>query len=294
MNISHNQSKYAARDTRHTNALNSGGARPKGKGNQGFGYLLQHSAGTHSSSLAMGSASNKDTIALASTTTSQNTSHRHMPHPDRLENGHSGGHKQHDHHDARERSDNPIHLERIQGLKEALRGEKNRVVALTGSNYRLQDEVTELQKTCAMLQRDLAACKRDLFSLQPCNQISNAKIADKVEHLSQQISSWTDEIFKDIDAIQQGLVGDLLYDHENFPIATSLDARTIGMLKRIPSTAEFFIHHVIFQRLQQTIFNEGVYLFGLHQEIGTFLQTIENSMGLLVPNRGTELQQSFI
>ncbi|MCJ1433641.1 hypothetical protein MMC27_003004 [Xylographa pallens] len=176
-------------------------------------------------------------------------------------------------------------MNRIHGLREALRDEKNKVAWFAESNRTAQDEVSELQKTCAALQRDLAACKHDLFTLQPCNQISDEEIADKVEHLSQQISQWSDDAFKDIDVKQQGLVENLLYNHETIPIATSVDVGTDRMLKRIPSAAEFFMQHVIFRHLQQRVFHERVYLFGLHPRDGTYVQAVESSMGFLEPKR---------
>ncbi|MCJ1416838.1 hypothetical protein MMC32_003177 [Xylographa parallela] len=131
----------------------------------------------------------------------------------------------------------------------------------------------------------MAACKRDLFSLQPCNQISDEEIANKVERLSQQISQWSDDVFKDIDVKQQGLAENQLHSHENFPIATSLDVETDRTLKRIPSAAEFFMQHIIFRHLQQRVFDERVYLFGLHPKDGAYLQAVENSMGFLEPKR---------
>ncbi|MCJ1380510.1 hypothetical protein MMC17_003618 [Xylographa soralifera] len=236
----------------------------------------------------MGSTLSKDAIALAPEVTSQHAARRtsqHVPYDSRPENGHSNGYQHHDQHETRDRSDNSIQLDRIRRLKEALRGEKNKAAVLAESYRKAQDEASELQKTCAALQLDLATCKHDLFSLQPCSQISDSEIADKVEHLSQQISQWSDEAFKDIDLMQQGLEENMLYEHEHFPIARSVDAESDEMFKHVPSAAEFFMHHVVFQHLQQRVFDEENYLFGLHPDFGAFLGTIENSMGVLEPKR---------
>ncbi|MCJ1404054.1 hypothetical protein MMC11_007278 [Xylographa trunciseda] len=239
----------------------------------------------------MGPITSKGFYILAPPVTSQNAAHRpsqHGPDEDPSENPHLRARQRHDHPEKRGFSDNPVPQDRIQGLKEALRREKKKVTVLAESNRKAQDEVSELQNTCAALQRNLTACKHDLFSLQPSNQISDSEIADKFEHLSQQISQWSDETFKDIDWMQQRLE-DRLVDHTYFPIAKSVDPESDEMLKHIPSAAEFFMHHVIFQHLQQTVFDEENYLFGLHPGIGAIFRLIENRMRLLEPKRDSSV-----
>ncbi|MCJ1315369.1 hypothetical protein MMC15_000688 [Xylographa vitiligo] len=221
----------------------------------------------------MGSTSSKDAIVPVSAVDNQNIARwpsQNLPHDNRHVTSHSSEYQHHQYRATRDKSSNSVLLDRIQGLKEELRGEKNKVAVSNQSYHRAQDEVTELQTTCATLQLDLAACKHDLFSLQPCNQISDTEIAEKVEYLSQQILQWSDEALKNIDTMYQGLEENILCEHENCPIARSRGAESDKMLKHIPSAAEVFMHHVIFRHLQQRVFDEGNYLFGLNTQNGWF------------------------
>ncbi|MCJ1476626.1 hypothetical protein MMC13_005294 [Lambiella insularis] len=174
-------------------------------------------------------------------------------------------------------------------LGTVLTQERAKSVRLAESNRLAQDKVLGLQETCAALQQELQSCKRDLFSLQPCKQVSDAEIADQVENLSQRITQWVDDVFKEINRLACEHSPASKANGDTVLVASSADAESNQILRDIASAAEFFMQHTIFQHLQERLFPPDCYLVGLQPGIESMLQEIESSMGLLEPKRGMSI-----
>ena len=174
----------------------------------------------------------------------------------------------------------PAILKRTHRYHEAYKAERDRPDALKGKNHHAQEEIASLRERCTSLQRELKACKDDLFSRQPPNQITDTEIADKFEQLSQQISHWTDQAFASIDYF--------LDVKDSFPLAKSADQVTDEILTSIPSAAEFLMRHIIFRHLQEKILNDEVYLATIQPIVASSLKTIEESIKMSKGKRQSE------
>lgn len=169
--------------------------------------------------------------------------------------------------------------------------------ALKAENKHLADQKTDaeadsqsLRTRVMTLQQELAACKDDLFRVQPSVPIPDTEIQSDYESISQQIVNWIDEEIRNFEKAHPETPTDTFYssgDHSGI-------AR---LLKRYPDAGEYLVRQRIHKYLQDRILHSNIYLLGLPVDIGEALQAAERSMAGSNPpkgrrHRGSRLFQS--
>lgn len=147
----------------------------------------------------------------------------------------------------------------------------------------LRESKSALQGRITVLQRELQACKDDLFRIQPMSQVPDSTIAQRFESLDAQICDWIGtEISGFLDAWQAEYPGDQpkLFHHDGYFDTQNFLAEYSEM------GGEYVIRHVIHRHLQKKLFDDGICLFSLGAKDVSFLNIIEHGMSRLEPSRG--------
>lgn len=162
---------------------------------------------------------------------------------------------------------------------EKLRAEKANTEEIARKTHlKLQAKEEELQK-----------CKDELFDLQPPSQISDIQIGNEWEMLCGNITRWIDD--------QAGGMGSLYSELKRL---RQLDqfTKTIAFYwgddrqelarhaNRYPNIIDVLIRYNIHCLLEERVFDESVYMFGLQRKSAELLTMIENQMSALEPRRG--------
>ena len=189
------------------------------------------------------------------------------------------------------RDDAPIELQHhYASLLESynqIKGEHHQVVASQAQDAKeliaLREEKSVLRDRIAVLDRELQACKDDLFRMQPMSQVPDSTIAQRFESLDDQICNWIEtQISHFMDEWQAKHDGDQpkLFDHNG-------DRTTKHFLAYYPDTGgEYMIRSIVHYYIQKYILGDGILLFGLSESLGDSLIGIEQSMSRLQPQRG--------
>ena len=153
----------------------------------------------------------------------------------------------------------------------------------------LREEKSVLQDRIAVLDRELQACKDDLFRMQPMSQVPDSTIAQRFESLDDQICNWIEtQISRFMDEWQGKHHGDQpkLFDHDG-------DRTTKLFLAFYPNTGgEYMVRSTIHYYLQKELLGDKILLFGLSEVDVGWLKWIEQSMSRLQPQRG-ELKRHY-
>ena len=162
---------------------------------------------------------------------------------------------------------------------EESRAEKAKVEEIARKTHlKLQAKEDELQK-----------CKDELFDLQPPSQISDAQIGIEWGRLCANITRWIDD--------QAGGTGSLyselkrLRHMDKFNDMVALywgdDRQELAHhASRYPYIIDVLIRYNIHCLLEETVFAESVYMFGLPRKSAELLTLIEKQMKALEPQRG--------
>ena len=139
------------------------------------------------------------------------------------------------------------------------------------------------QDRIAALDRELQACKDDLFRVQPMSQVPDSTIAQSFASLDDRICDWTEtQISRFMDKWQDKHHGDQpkLFGH-------GADPTTKRFLARYPDTGgEYMVRSIIHCYLQKYLFGHKLLLFGLGDNLVGWLKSVEQSMSRLQPQRG--------
>ena len=153
----------------------------------------------------------------------------------------------------------------------------------------LREAKSVLQDRIAVLDRELQACKDDLFRVQPMSQVSDSNIVQRFASLDDRICDWIEtQISRFMDKCQARYRGDQLklFDHGGDPI-------TRAFLAHFPDTGgEYMVRSIIHHFFQKHLFGDKILLFGLDDHLVGVLRLIEQSMSRLQPQRG-ELKQDY-
>ena len=143
-------------------------------------------------------------------------------------------------------------------------------------------ELRGLRQELEASQRDLRACRDDLFRLQPAAQVPDSNIAKDYDLLCHEVTNWIDE---EIVAFEKSThytkSGQLFSAPEGSEGALLLDA--------IPEIGEYLIRYLVHSCLVDAIFGESVYLFGLSEGATKLLQKAEQGMEKLESKKGGNL-----
>ena len=143
---------------------------------------------------------------------------------------------------------------------------------LKARNSHLQDSLTASEE-------DLRKCQDDVFSLQRMAQIPDSTIAKRFELICEQIVHWIDvEIAALENAHPEAELDDMLSVGEDKLAAT--------FLRHHPGAGEHLARYLIHRFLQDNVFGNKIYFFGLSKGLAQFLQIVEQKMAKLDPPRG--------
>ena len=169
-------------------------------------------------------------------------------------------------------------------LLQSFRQLKRQYEELLDVNIQDQGDQAALQEKMSLLEGELQACKDDLFRLQPVSQTSDSEIVQQYESLNTSICEWVeDEVSRCMDNWQK------LDDDESSPLLFhhNRDSYAKKLLATYPDTAgEYIIRYRLQHMLHYLFYNEAIFLFGLHPGDALLLQTIEEGMETLQPERG--------
>ena len=159
-------------------------------------------------------------------------------------------------------------------LKDSQRELKASQIAISQRDQSLQG----VQEHVYALQKELSACKDDVFRLQPAPPLTDSEIVRKFESINQQIVNWiAAEVFAFEKAYPNG--AEQIFSVEN-------DREAMVFLNARPAAGEHLAKFMIHRFLQVHIFSDDIYLFALPEGVQTLVQMIEGSMAKLKPRRG--------
>ncbi len=143
-------------------------------------------------------------------------------------------------------------------------------------------ELQDLWEKLAASQRELSACKDDLFRLQPVAQIPDSDISKNFDFICQQIVNWID--------------GELLgFEHANPHLSqkdfflVGGDIRIARHLQKNTELGEYLSRYMIHCFLKGKLLGPSCSLLGLTRGDRELLHRTERSMAKLDPPRGTAI-----
>lgn len=151
---------------------------------------------------------------------------------------------------------------------------------LTQTIAAAEHEIQGLRQQHLAAQRDLQACKDDLFRLQPLAQVPDSNIAKDYDLLCLEIMNWIDGEITSFEKSNR-------YTEPEQLFSSSCDSELSLLLQNHPDCGEYFVRFLIHSCLNEFVFGDDVYLLGLSAEATKFLQRAEQGMGALEPKRGT-------
>ena len=179
-------------------------------------------------------------------------------------------------------------------LKQELIKRKALVESLTLQTREANDEkgaqeaaVRKLQKQNRDLHENLTECKDDLLRLQPPSQTPDSELAEQYSSLTQHISRWVDDETEDSNGMETSFESLSKADDLPESLKPFLTDEHIRLGKKSPNAQPFIIRFIVHRYLENCVFGNEVYLFGLDtRSIGLF-EGIERGMHELEPPRGT-------
>ena len=179
-------------------------------------------------------------------------------------------------------------------LKQELIRRKTLVESLTLQTREANDEkaaheatARKLQKQNRDLHENLTECKDDLLRLQPPSQTPDSELAEQYNSLTQHISRWVDDETEDSQGMETCFEGLSKADDLPDPLKPYLTDEHIRLGRKSPNAQPFIIRFVIHRYLENCVFGNDVYLFGLDPRSISLFEGIEQGMHELEPPRGT-------
>jgi len=150
---------------------------------------------------------------------------------------------------------------------------------LAAAKDKIEHDLYQLGLRTTALQKELQACKDDIFRLQPVVQTTDTEIVSQFGAICEQISSWIDE---EISYFERGPG----FGKEMPLFLCGGDQKLAALMKSHPKAGEYIIGSLIHEHLQSEILGQHNHLFGLPQESIFLLRITEESMVNLKPPRG--------
>ena len=148
------------------------------------------------------------------------------------------------------------------------------------------EKIKTLKVELAEAQRNLAACKDDLFRLQPVYQVSDSDIVNDFEMISQNIIKWIDD---KIETIEESYIGGPSV--KIFQIKSNREARSL--LQHYPDCGEYYARRLIHIQLCEKIFTDSIAIFGLSFAQERLWLAVNDSLRGLQPPRGMVLSMIY-
>ena len=147
-------------------------------------------------------------------------------------------------------------------------------------------KVRTLESRAQDLEIELRACKDELFSLQPADQVTDSQIGADWDNLCRNIVHWIDNQSGGLSSLSSQLQELLANDKFNDAISFFWGKETQILAKHHPNILEDLLRYNIHLLLERNIFNENLYMLGILKKETTVLSFVENSLSTLEPKRG--------
>ena len=141
------------------------------------------------------------------------------------------------------------------------------------------DDLQELRTKLVASQRELSACKDDLFRLQPVAQVPDSSISKEFDAICQHIIHWIDAEVTGFEKAHPETEPEHI-----FSVGDDMEAATF--LGKHPGAGEHLARHLVHRYLLENMFHGKVYFFGLPTETAQLLQKAEQGMANLKTPRG--------
>ena len=176
---------------------------------------------------------------------------------------------------------------KVHDLQNQLDGEAKSIEVNAHENRMLKEckavaekDLAELQKECAIQQKELRNCRDDLFSLQLVVQFTDSEILSQYDGLCQQISNWVDkEIFLFEDAFSGCL-------NQPWAVVDRNIATFKWFLQDFPEGGENLVGALIHNLLQKFFVQPHRRPFGFPEVEGNWVDKVAERMAELEPKRG--------
>lgn len=144
---------------------------------------------------------------------------------------------------------------------------------------RMKKANSELRYDLTASQDELSKCKDDLFSLQKVAQTPDSTITKRFESISQQIVHWIDTEVMAFEKAHPEAEPDHVF-------SVGEEKHATNFLRTHPGAGEHLARYLIHRLLQENVFGNRVYFFGLSGETAQLLRKAELMMAGLDPPRG--------
>ncbi len=141
------------------------------------------------------------------------------------------------------------------------------------------DDLQKLRMKLAASQRELSACKDDLFRLQPVAQVPDSSISKEFDAICQHITHWIDAEVTGFEKAHPEIEPEHI-----FSVGDDMEVATF--LRKYPGAGEHSARHLVHRHLLESMFSGEFYFFGLPAETAHFLQKAEQEMANLKTPRG--------
>ena len=167
---------------------------------------------------------------------------------------------------------------------EQLRKADDRTVAAEETQRAWQLQAQEIAE-------ELRQCKDELFSLQPHGGITDTQIAAEWDTLCQQITRWVDDEAEFASDLHTRLEELLRQNQLSQTIQKywGRDRQRLVNRDKMNDELDFMLRYNIHCLLEDWVFDESIYLFGLRKDDARLLKDIENGLASLKPARGKYL-----
>lgn len=137
------------------------------------------------------------------------------------------------------------------------------------------------------LDRELVACKDEIFGLQPPGQVTDAEICQEWEDLCAHIDQWIDDESGHMDDLPRAITK----NKPNTPLDSAVEnLQSLEKHHSLVSQNSGFLddvtRHIIHDFLRTKILDDSVSMLGLHSDERKLLATLEKSLAGLKPRRG--------
>ena len=160
---------------------------------------------------------------------------------------------------------------------------------LQAENAKVKEIARKTHLKLQAKEEELKECKDELFDLQPPSQISDAQIANEWERLCGNITRWIDD--------QAGGMGSLYSELKELRRLNKFNDTVAHYwgddreelahhASRYTYITDALLRYNIHCLLEERVFDESVYMFGLGRMNAEFLTMIERQMDALEPPRG--------
>ena len=150
---------------------------------------------------------------------------------------------------------------------------------MRNTNKEIYEELQEERQKFTASQKELTACKDELFRLQPIAQIPDSRVVKEFENLCQRVVHWIET---------QAIIFGKEHpeDGQEHIFSIGEDNKAAQFMAQHPGSGEHLAVHMVHEWLQNNLFERKFSCVGLPAEAVQLLERVEQSMARLDPPRG--------